>query len=164
MSAYTGTKSTVTHKQIPHHTKDALQSKNLSMLNFDHWWGRKSMEPLRKGICRVSWKHEPIPQLSRSLTVDSVFILSCSWILFFVFFSFLFLFLEQLGLGFTSHAVTSVTNWWHSHKTDHGTWENKVEGTRIKRRHTAWITHVGLMLYSWLFRVGCTVASTDHGY
>ena len=36
MSAYTGTKSTVAHKQIPHHTKDALQSKNLSMLNFDH--------------------------------------------------------------------------------------------------------------------------------
>ena len=32
MSAYTGTKSTVAHKQIPHHTKDALQSKNLSML------------------------------------------------------------------------------------------------------------------------------------
>ena len=36
MSAYTGTKSMVAHKQIPHHTKDALQSKNLSMLNFDH--------------------------------------------------------------------------------------------------------------------------------
>ena len=32
MSAYTGTKSTVAHKQIPHYTKDALQSKNLSML------------------------------------------------------------------------------------------------------------------------------------
>ena len=70
--------------------------------------------------------------LSRSLTVDSVFIFSFSWILFFVFFSFLFLFLEQLGLGFISHAVTSVTNWWHSHKTDHGTWENEVKGTRIK--------------------------------
>ena len=30
---------------------------------------------------------------------------------------------------------------------------------RGKRR----ATHVGLMLYSWSFRVGCTVASTDHG-
>ena len=79
-------------------------------------------------------------------------------------FCFVFLFLEQLGLGFISHAVTSVTNWWHSHKTNHGTWENEVEGIRIKWRHTAWITHAGLMLYSWSFRVGCTVASTDHGY
>ena len=29
---------------------------------------------------------------------------------------FIFLFLEQLGLGFISHTVTSVTNWWCSHK------------------------------------------------
>ena len=36
MSAYTGTKSTATHKRIPHHTKDALQSENLSTLNCDH--------------------------------------------------------------------------------------------------------------------------------
>jgi len=64
------------------------------------------------------------------------------WTLFYFLFSFLFyfsflfhshvLFLKQLGLGFISHAVTSVTNWWHSHQTDHGTWENGVEGTRIK--------------------------------
>jgi len=87
-------------------------------------------------------------KLSRSLTVDSVFIFSFSWILFFVLFSFILLFLERLGLGFISHAVTSVTNWWRSHKTDHGTWKNEVEGTRIKWRHTAWITHAGLMLYS----------------
>jgi len=38
------------------------------------------------------------------------FIFSFHFILFFFYFSFLFLFLEQLGLGFISHAVTSVTN------------------------------------------------------
>ena len=79
------------------------------------------------------------------------------------FFFFIFLSLEQLGLGFISHAATSVIKWWHSHKTDHGTWENEVEDSGTKWRHTAWTTHAGLMLYSWSFRVGCTVASTDHG-
>ena len=64
---------------------------------------------------------------------------------YFYFSFFIFLFLEQLRLGFISHAVTSVTNWWRSHKTDHRTWENGVEGTRIKWRHTAWTTHAGLM-------------------
>ena len=36
----------------------------------------------------------------------------CFYFLFFLnfIFCFLFLFLEQLGLGFVSHAVTSVTN------------------------------------------------------
>ena len=70
--------------------------------------------------------------MSRSLMID--FILSSLFTLFY--FSFLFpfnfLFLEQLGLGFISHAVTSVTSWWHSHKTDHRTWENEVEGSGIK--------------------------------
>jgi len=60
-------------------------------------------------------------------------------------FLFLFLFLEQLRLGFISHTVTSVTNWWHSHKTDHGTQENGVEDSGIKWYHTAWTTHAGLM-------------------
>ena len=78
----------------------------------------------------------------------------------FLFFSFLFL--ERLGLGFISHTVTSVTGWWRSHKTDHGTWENEVEGSRIKWRHTAWIIYAGLMSYTWSFRIGCTVVSTDH--
>ena len=49
-----------------------------------------------------------------------------------------------------------------SHKTDHGTWENEVKGSGIRWRHTTWITHVSLMLYTWSFRVGCTVVSTDH--
>ena len=71
------------------------------------------------------------------------------FILLFFSFSFNFLFLEQLGLGVISHAVTSVTNWWRSHKTDHETWEKEVEGSGTKWRHTAWTTHTGLMLYSW---------------
>ena len=54
--------------------------------------------------------------MSRSLTVDFIFIFSFHFIFFFFFFYFLFL--EQLGLGFISHAVTS---WWQSHKTDHET-------------------------------------------
>ena len=58
---------------------------------------------------------------------------------------FFFLFLEQLGLGFISHAVISVTKWWRSHKTDHGTWEKEVEGSGTKWCHTAWTTYAGLM-------------------
>jgi len=48
--------------------------------------------------------------MSRSLTVD--FILFSLFIFIFIlfYFHFIFLFLEQLGLGFISHAVTSVTN------------------------------------------------------
>jgi len=57
-------------------------------------------------------------RLSRLLTVD--------FILFFLFYFILLLFLEQLGLGLISRAVTSVT------RTDHRTWENKVEGSGIK--------------------------------
>ena len=43
---------------------------------------------------------------------------------------FYFLFLEQLGLGLIGHAITSVTTWWYSHKTDHETGENMVEDSR----------------------------------
>jgi len=45
---------------------------------------------------------------------------------------FIFLFLEQLGLGseVISHTVTSVTIWWCGHNIGHETWENKVEGSR----------------------------------
>ena len=73
------------------------------------------------------------------------------WTLFYFLFSFyftflfFFLFLEQLGLGFISHTVTSVTKWWCSHKTDHGTWEKEVEGSGTKWCHIAWTTHAGLM-------------------
>ena len=116
-------------------------------------------------VCWPYRKYIDFRVVSRSLTVD--FILFSLFTLFyfsflFFFFLFNFLFLEQLRLGFISHAVTSVTNWWHSHKTDHKTWEKEVEGSRTKWRHTAWMTYAGLMLYSWSFRVGYTVASTDH--
>ena len=90
-----------------------------------------------------------------------IFLFSLYFIFFFFFF-FSFLFLEQLRLGFICHTVTSVTSWWRSHKTDHGTWKNGVEGSGIKWRHTTWTTCVGLMSYTWSFRVGCTVVSTDH--
>jgi len=62
---------------------------------------------------RWTW-HMTIPQLTyllRSLVVD--FILFSLLLYFFSFsfsFIFYFLFLEQLRLGFISHAVTSVTN------------------------------------------------------
>ena len=82
--------------------------------------------------------------LSRSLTMDSI-LFSLFILFYFLCFLFLFLFIEQLRLGFISHAVTSVTNWWHSHKTDHEIWEKEVEGTKTKWRHTTWTTHVGLM-------------------
>ena len=93
----------------------------------------------------------------------TLFYFSFSFLFYFsFFFLFNFLFLEQLGLGFISHTVTSVKNWWCSHKTDHGTQKNGVEGSGIKWRHTTWTTHIGLMSYTWSFRVGCTVVSTDH--
>ena len=110
------------------------------------------------------FKYTIITNLSRLLMMDLTFIFHFSFYFILFCFSFIFLFLEQLGLGFISHAVTSVTNWWRSHKTDHGSWKKEVEGSGTKWRHTAWTTHTGLMLYSWSFRVGCTVASTDHGW
>ena len=70
------------------------------------------------------------------------------FLLFILFYCFLFLFFSFLFLVI-SHAVTSVTIWWQSHKTDHGTWENRVESSRIKWHHTAWITHASLMSYTW---------------
>jgi len=51
---------------------------------------------------------------------------------YFILFCFVFLFLEQLRLGFICHTVTSVTSQWRSHKINHGTWENGVEGSEIK--------------------------------
>ena len=65
-------------------------------------------------------------------------------------FCFTFLFLEQLGLGLISHAVTSVTTQWHSHKTDHKTWENLVEDSRTDNV----IQHGYHMLASWTIH-GC---------
>jgi len=47
--------------------------------------------------------------MSRSLMMDLTFIFHFSFYFILFCFSFLFLFLEQFGLGFISHAVTSVT-------------------------------------------------------
>ena len=56
------------------------------------------------------FKYTIITNLSRLLTMDLTFIFHFSFYFILFCFSFLFLFLEQLGLGFISHAVTSVTN------------------------------------------------------
>jgi len=83
--------------------------------------------------------------LSRSKKVDLVyFILFFIFIVFLIYFS-ISLFLEQLGLGLICHTVTSVTIWWCSHKTDHKTWENLVEDSRIDDI----IQHGHHMLASW---------------
>jgi len=68
--------------------------------------------------------------MSSSQIVDLVFSLFYFLFLFLFRFIFYFLFLEQLGLGLIGHAITSVTTWWRSHKTDHETWENLVEDSR----------------------------------
>ena len=116
-------------------------------------------------------KHTSPPStaaMSRSSTVDFILFYFPFSFFFFFFSSFLFLFLEQLGLGLIGHAVTSVTSWWRSHKLmaksqdwsqDLGELSRRFEN---KWRHTTWTPHVDLMDYTWLFRVGCTVASTDH--
>ena len=89
----------------------------------------------------------------------TLFLFSLFTLFYFSFtFSFLFLFLEQLRLGFISHAVTSVTSWWHSHKTG----KNGVEGSGIKWCHTTWTTYISLISYTWSFRIGCIVVSIDH--
>ena len=63
--------------------------------------------------------------VSRLLMVDFILFSPFTLFYFTFLFPFNFLFLEQLRLGFISHAVTSITNWWCSHKTDHGTWRMK---------------------------------------
>jgi len=48
--------------------------------------------------------------MSRSLMVNFIFYFLFSYYFSFLFILFYFLFLEQLGLGFISHTVTSVTS------------------------------------------------------
>jgi len=76
--------------------------------------------------------------------------------LFFFYFHFHFLFLE------ISWVRVCQSHCHISHKTDHKTWENGVEGSGIKWRHTTWTTCIDLMSYTWSFRVGCTAVSMDH--
>ena len=59
--------------------------------------------------------------ISRSLIVDVILFFLFILFYFTLLLLFSFLFLEQLGLEFISHTVTSVTNWWRSHQTDHET-------------------------------------------
>ena len=68
--------------------------------------------------------------VSSSQMIDLVFLYFTFHFYFLFDLFFYFLFLEQLGLGLIGHAVTSVTTWWCSHKTDHETWENEVKGFR----------------------------------
>ena len=68
--------------------------------------------------------------LSSSHMVDLVFLFHSLFLFLFLFYFSIFLFLEQLGSGWIGHAVTLVTTWWCSHKTDHETWENLVEDSR----------------------------------
>ena len=86
--------------------------------------------------------------VSSSQIVDLVFLYFTSHFYFHSVLFFYFLFLEQLGLGLISHAITSVTIGWHSHKTDHETWGNLVEDSRtddiIQHGHhmlASWTTH-----------------------
>jgi len=74
---------------------------------------------------------------------------------------FIFSIFRTLGLGL--EVISHISHiWWCGHNIDHRTKEKKVGGSRTKWCHTTWIPHVGLMLYTWLFRVGYRVASTDH--
>ena len=68
--------------------------------------------------------------LSSLQTVDLVFLYFTFHFYFHSVLFFYSLFLEQLGLGLIGHAVTSVTTWWCSYKTDHGTGKNLVEDSR----------------------------------
>ena len=101
----------------------------------------------------LNWSLSPITFLMSLPTVlRRTICQDCwQWTLFyfiFIFLSFLFLFLEQLRLGLIGHAVTSVTSWWQSHKTDHEAGENLVEDSKtndiIQHGHhmlTSWTTH-----------------------
>ena len=75
----------------------------------------EQMEEENEKMRRRDWRVSPRRNLkrgvmSRSLTVDFILFSLFIFILLYFSFSFNFLFLEQLGLGFISHAVTSVTN------------------------------------------------------
>ena len=83
-----------------------------------------------------------------SQMVDLVFFYFTFYFYFHSILFFYFLSLEHLGLGLISHTVTLITTWWHSHKTDHKTWENLVEDLRtddiIQYEHhmlASWTTH-----------------------
>ena len=93
-----------------------------------HWWAynikkEKEKEEKRKGKKKKENKPSYVNRIATLLVkiADNGLNFYFYFLFYFIFlfFSFLFLFLEQLGLGVISHAVTSVTTWWRSHKTDH---------------------------------------------
>ena len=100
--------------------------------------------------------------LSKSLTVDFIYFIFSLSFYFSLPFNSYFLFLEQLGLGVISHAVTSVTSWWHSHETDHKTQEKKVEGSRTKWRYIAWTTHAGQECLSRIINIADACINLGH--
>ena len=85
----------------------------------------------------------------------------CFFLFSFSFLFFIFSIFRNLGLGLEVIGHISHS-WWYGHNIDYRTEEKKVEGSGTKWCHTIWTLHVDLMLYTWSFRVGCTVASTDH--
>ena len=68
--------------------------------------------------------------MSSSQTVDLVFLYFTFYFYFYSILFFYFLFLEQLGLGWIGHTITSVTTQWCSHKMGYETWKNLVEDSR----------------------------------
>jgi len=118
----------------------------------------------RRTFSSSSHKIRSLPNSRRSVKTEEnrldLFYFYFYFYFFLIYFS-IFLFLEQLGLELIGHAIISVT-WWHSHKTDHEIWENLVEDSRNRSCHTTWTPYIGLMDYTWMFRVECTVLSTDY--
>ena len=90
-------------------------------LQGDLWWNFSGNQWVNWSSEEVAWSMCLEHLLCQDCWQWTSFIFIFS-LLFYFFFSFLFyfLFLEQLRLGVISHAVTSVTTWWRSHKTDHG--------------------------------------------
>jgi len=85
------------------------------------------------------------------------------FLIFILFLIFTFSIFRALGLGL--EVICHIRHiWWCSHNINHRIWEKEIEDSGTKWCHTTWTPHVGLMLYIWSFRVGCTVVSTDHLY
>ena len=89
--------------------------------------------------------------------------------LFYFFFSFLFSF--RFIFPFSIFRTTRVrVDWSHCHnshlmaKSQDKSQDLGKSSRRFENKwcHTTWTPHVGLIDYTWLFRVGCTVLSMDH--
>ena len=93
-----------------------------------HWWAnnmkikqKKKNKKKRKSKSNYNNRISTLLYLLRSKKVNLTYFIF-PFIFYFIFNSFFnFQFLEQLGLGLIGYTVTSVTTWWHSHKTDYET-------------------------------------------